>query len=165
MSTPSTVRRSQSFSISSSVHINCSTSLSTIKQWTVSKCNPQCSTPLLINGSMTLGDLFVQARSLDYGVYRIKLTAAMTFSSQLTTSAITYVQIIPSPVTVNLVQLGSSMIIHGQQQTLTLDPGSYSVDPDSALFNASVCVSSFSDPNCLLSSRLELELHLSLSHR
>jgi hypothetical protein len=91
---------------------------------------------------MTLGELFVPARSLDYGLYQITLTVAMTFSSQLVTSAVTYVSIIPSPVTVNLLQLGSSMITHGQQQTLTLDPGSYSIDPESALFNASVCPSS-----------------------
>ena len=79
------------------------------------------------------------ARSLDFGLYQIKLTVSMTFSSQLTTSAVTYVNIIPSPITVNLLQLGSSMITHGQQQTLTLDPGSYSTDLDSTLFNASVC--------------------------
>ena len=65
----------------------------------------------------------------------------MTFSSQLVTSAVTYVKIIPSPVTVNLIQLGPSVITHGQQQTLILDPGSYSIDPDSDLFNTSVCVS------------------------
>ena len=105
------------------------------------KCNPQCFAPVLLNGSMTLGELFVPARSLNYGVYRIQLTVAMKLSSQLTASAVTYVNIIPSPVTVNLAQLGSSIITHGQQQTLTLDPGSYSIDPDSTLFNASVCVS------------------------
>ena len=91
---------------------------------------------------MTLGELFVPARSLDFGLYQIKLTGTMTISSQLTTSAVTHVNIIPSPITVNLLQLGSSMITHGQQQTLTLDPGSYSIDPDSTLFDASVRVSS-----------------------
>ena len=139
MTAPSPVRRSQSFSISSTVHINCSTSLSTLKQWTVFKCNSQCSTPVLIQGSMTLGELIVPARSLDVGGYQIKLTVAMSFSLQLTTPAFTYVTIIPSPITVNLVQLGSSIITQEQHQTLVLDPGSYSIDPDSAVFNASVC--------------------------
>ena len=105
------------------------------------KCHPQCSTPVSINESTTLGELVIPARSLDYGVYQIKLTVAMTFSSQLVTSAATYITIIPSTVTVNLVQLGPSMITHGQRQTLILDPGSYSIDPDSDVFNASVCVS------------------------
>jgi hypothetical protein len=139
MSAPSSVRRSQFFSISSSVYISCSPSLSTIKKWTAFNCNPQCSTPVLINGSMTLGELFVPARSLDYGAYQIKLTVAMAFSSQLTTSAVTYVNIIPSSITVNLVHLGSSLIIHGQQKMLILDPGSYSIDPDFSFFDASVC--------------------------
>ena len=90
---------------------------------------------------MALGEIVVPSNSLDYGVYQIKLTVAMTFSSQLTASAVTYVNIISSPITVKLLQLGSSLITHGRQQTLTLDPGSYSTDPDSTLFNASVCVS------------------------
>ena len=91
---------------------------------------------------MTLGELVIPSHSLDYGVYQIKLTVAMTVSSQLTASVVTYVSIIRSPITVNLLQLGSSMIIHGQQQTLTLDPGSFSVDPDSTtFFDISVCVS------------------------
>ena len=141
MYAPSNVRRSQPFSISSNVLINCSASLATLKRWTVFKCNPQCTIPVLIQGSTTLGELFVAARSLDYGVYQIKLTVTMTLSSQLTASAVTYVSIIPSPVTVNLLQLGSSVITRGQQQTLTIDPGSYSTDPDSTFFNASVCVS------------------------
>ena len=90
---------------------------------------------------MTLGELVVPPRSLDYGVYQMKFTVTLALSSQLTTTAVTYVRIIPSPITVNLLQLGSSMIAHGQQQTLILDPGSFSIDPDSTLFNASVCVS------------------------
>ena len=95
----------------------------------------------MIQGSTTLGELVIPAGSLDYGLYQIELTVAMTFSSRLVALAVTYVTIIPSPVTVNLVQLGSSMITHGQQQTLILDPGSYSIDPDFVSFNASVCIS------------------------
>ena len=165
MSAPTIVQRSQLFSISSSVHINCSTSLSTAKQWTVFKCHPQCSTPVLIQGSTTLGELVIPARSLDYGLYQIELTVAMTFSSRLVALAVTYVTIIPSPVTVNLVQLGSSTITHGQQQTLILDPGSYSIDPDSISFNASVCISPWCHSLVRLSPFLELELHVSVPHR
>ena len=165
MSAPSTVRRSQFFSISSSVYISCSTSLSTVKKWTVFKCNPQCSTPVLINGSMTLGEIVVPSNSLDYGVYQIKLTVAMTFSSQLAASAATYVTIVPSPIIVNLAKLGSSLIIHGQQKMLILDPGSYSIDPDFTFFDASVCHPFLSVSHSLLSPLLELELHVLLSHR
>lgn len=132
----------------------------------MARCHPQCSTPVSINGSTTLGELVIPARSLDYGLHEIKLTVAMTFSSQLTTSAVTYITIIPSPVAVNLRQLGPSMIIHGQQQTLVLDPGSHSIDPDSDLFNINVCVSHASVIQTTIAflSRIELELHLLLPH-
>jgi hypothetical protein len=57
---------------------------------------------------------------------------------QLTSSVSAYVKIIPSGVTVNLVPFGTSMIARGYQQDLVLDPGTYSVDPDTSSFNVSV---------------------------
>jgi len=62
----------------------------------------------------------------------------MTGLSSLTTSSFVYVQIIPSDITANLVQLGTSMITSGYEQDLNFDPGTYSVDPDENSFNASV---------------------------
>ena len=129
------------------------------------KCHPQCSTPVLIQGSTTLGELVIPAGSLDYGLYQIELTVAMTFSSRLVALAVTFVTIIPSPITVNLVQLGSSMITHGQQQTLILDPGSYSIDPDFVSFNASVGASPHPPFTRTAVSALELELHVSMPYR
>jgi len=62
----------------------------------------------------------------------------MTGLSSLTTSSFVYVQITPSGITANLVQLGTSMITSGYEQDLNFDPGTYSVDPDENSFNASV---------------------------
>ena len=58
--------------------------------------------------------------------------------SYLTNSSSIYVQITPSGITANLVQLGTSMITSGYEQDLKLDPGTYSVDADGYIFNKSV---------------------------
>ena len=47
-------------------------------------------------------------------------------------------QITPSSIAANLIQFGTSMITHGYKQDLLLDPGTFSVDPDTNVFNASV---------------------------
>jgi len=62
----------------------------------------------------------------------------MTISSNLTSTASAFVQIIPSDIIVNLIQYGTPMITSGHEQDLKLDPGSYSIDPDENVFNASV---------------------------
>jgi hypothetical protein len=58
--------------------------------------------------------------------------------TSLTTSSSVYVQIRPSDIIPNLFQYGTSMITSGHEQDLKLDPGSYSIDPDENVFNASV---------------------------
>ena len=80
----------------------------------------------------------IPARTLPYGIYELQLTVLMTNSPLLRTSSIVYVQITPSGITANLVQLGTSMVTSGHQQDLNLDPGSYSIDPDENTFNSSV---------------------------
>jgi hypothetical protein len=83
-------------------------------------------------------ELYIPARTLAYGMYKLNLTVTMTVSSNLASSSSVYVKITPSGITANLVQLGTSMITSGNKQNLKLDPGSYSVDPDGYIFNASV---------------------------
>jgi hypothetical protein len=88
------------------------------------------------------------------------LIVKMSVSTQLISSVITYVQIIPSPIQVNLYQFGPSMIIRGQQQTLILDPGTFSIDPDETYFDLTV---SFMYVKInLFFVYLELELHILL---
>jgi hypothetical protein len=87
---------------------------------------------------MTLSELFVPSNTFNYGIYRMTLTVKMINSPNLISSSIVYVQIIPSPIQVQLIQFGPSMIIRGQQQTLILDPGTFSIDPDEMYFNSTV---------------------------
>lgn len=62
----------------------------------------------------------------------------MITPSMLNASSSAYVQITPSSITANLVQYGTSMITRGYQQDLTLDPGTFSLNPDGYIFNATV---------------------------
>ena len=87
-----------------------------------------------------LSELFLPARTLDYGTYQLTLTVAMTASPQSTSTATAYLKITPTPITPNLMPFGTSMIAHGRSQDLLLDPGTNSVDPDADTFNASVII-------------------------
>ncbi len=120
--------------------MNCNASLSTIIKWTIKQCSSVCSTTIRLDQSIitTSNELFIPVNTLLYGTYELKFTVTMTASPNMTSTAFVYVIIIPSSITVNLIQFGTSMIVNGYQQDLTLNPGTYSVDPDSITFNASV---------------------------
>jgi hypothetical protein len=86
----------------------------------------------------THSELFIPAKILSDGIYELQLNVTMTASPNLTSSASVYIKINPSNITVNLAPLGTSMIKHGYQQNLILNPGAYSIDPDANTFNKSV---------------------------
>jgi len=140
LSSPIQFHRSQDFYIVSIIKLNCNNSLSTITQWTVKNCISNCSNQIQLDPTIitTLSELYIPARILAYGIYELKLTVTMTNYRWLTTSSTVYVQIIPSSIIANIVQLGTSMITSGHDQDLKLDPGTYSVDPDENVFNSSV---------------------------
>jgi hypothetical protein len=84
------------------------------------------------------GELFIPGKTLSCGVYELTSTVRMVLGPQLVSSLSTYVEIVQSPIIVNLIPLGTMMVTRGDRQTLILDPGSFSVDPDSDFLNASV---------------------------
>ena len=75
---------------------------------------------------------------MPYGIYELKLTVTMENFPTLISTASAFVNIISSAIIPNLVPLGTTVITHGYQQDLILNPGKYSVDPDQNEFNASV---------------------------
>ncbi|UJR18699.1 hypothetical protein I4U23_005606 [Adineta vaga] len=87
--------------------------------------------------STSVTELYIPARTLLYGLYEMKLTVTMINMTNVSSSAVVYVQITSSDIIANLFQYGTSMITRGNQQDLQLNPGSYSVDPDENIFNAS----------------------------
>ena len=141
---PLQIERSQDFSITSTLQFNCAQSFAIIQQWSIEKClNTNCSFIEQFTSSSlstTLSELFIPSNTLQYGLYQLTVTVKMSVSSQLISSVITYVNIIPSPIQVNLIQFGPLIIIRGKQQALVLDPGRFSIDPDQSYFNSTVII-------------------------
>jgi hypothetical protein len=132
--------RSQDVDISSVIKLNCNNSLSIKTQWTIKNCTSTCSYQIQIDSTIqtTFSELYIAARTLAYGLYELQLTVTMTDFPLLITSLSVYVEITPSSITPNLVQLGTPSITSGHEQDLKLDPGTYSVDSDGYAFNGSV---------------------------
>ncbi|CAF3751894.1 unnamed protein product, partial [Rotaria sp. Silwood1] len=139
LTSPLQYRRSQDFSIISIIQLNCPGLISTITTWTIKNCSSSCSYQIQLNEKVitTLSELYIPSRTLDYGVYELKLTVTLVDLPSLTSSSSAYVRITPSGITANLVQLGTSLITRGNQQDLLLDPGTFSIDPDEDSFDAS----------------------------
>ena len=135
-------RRAQSLSISSNVILHCNESLSTDIQWTLSRCDdPRCSLAMPFDSRVITNrsDIFIPAKALPHGLYRLNLTVSMSFSPNLNASALVYVKIIPSGLTVNLVPYGTSAITRGHREELLLDPGRFSHDIHQSAFHRTVC--------------------------
>ena len=62
----------------------------------------------------------------------------MAAAPQFTSVATVYVKITPSVINANLIRYGTSMITRGQDQNLTFDLGSFSVDLNEDTFSAEV---------------------------
>ena len=140
LASPLKFERSEDLFISSELQLNCDQSLSTISQWEIYDCIVNCASPVQIDQAIvtTSNELFIPAKTLPYGTYQLKLTVSMMIAPHLTSSVSVYVKIMSSSIIPNLVQYGTSMITHGYQQNLLLDPGTFSVDPDNEIFNADV---------------------------
>ena len=124
----------------SAVVLNCNASLSIFSKWTIKECSLSCLTAIELDQSITTtrSELFIPRKVLTFGTYELELHVTVMFPFNWTLSAATYIQIKPSNIVVNLMLFGTSMISHGYQQTLTLNPGTYSVNPDGLSFNTSV---------------------------
>ena len=110
-------------------------------QWNIYECTPLCSGAIILDASIdvTTSHLVLPERTLAVGIYQIALTASTTTKPTAMVSASVFVKINPSDIKVNLLQFGTSMVTHSFNQNLTLDPGTYTIDPDTYSFNASVC--------------------------
>ena len=141
LNAPAQFRRIQDFYISSYIIPDCPISLAMSTNWTISNCTPTCTNAIHFNPWVvvtTYSELFIPARTLDFGLYRLELTVTMLAEPQAKSTVFAYVRINPSGITANLVQFGTSMITRGHEQDLTLDPGRFSEDPDENTFNSTV---------------------------
>ena len=141
---PLQFRRSQDFYISTIIKLKCAESLEVKTQWSIFNCslNSTCSTQAKLDEliNTTLSELFVPARILSYGSYKMELTVTMVDSPRIFSIDSAYVKINPSGITANLVLHGTSLVTSGERQDLILNPGNYSINPDESIFNTSVSV-------------------------
>lgn len=138
---PIEYKRSQEFSIASIIEFHCNTLVSITTNWTIKSCTlNNCSTTIRLNKtiSTTWSELYIPAKTLSYGTYEFSLIVTMNNLARSSASA--YVAIISSSIQVNLIKLGPSMITHSRHQNLSLDPGTFSIDPDQDRFNATVSI-------------------------
>ncbi|CAF1500386.1 unnamed protein product, partial [Adineta steineri] len=136
---PLQYRRSQDFSITSMIQLDCSGSLSTITKWKITSCTSICSDQVQTNPTITttLSELYIPAKTLAYGIYQLTLNVTMVDTPNLKSSSSVYVQIIQSDIIVNFIGLGLSLMTYGYEQDILFDPGTYSIDPDEDQFDAS----------------------------
>jgi len=118
------------------IELNCNDSTSIKSQWILK--NNSNLIPFDSEIETTSTELFIPARKLPFGAFELELTITMTKYPTLTNSSSVYVEITPSGITANLVQLGTSMITSGFEQDLKFDPGTYSIDPDEVTFDSTV---------------------------
>jgi len=133
---PLKFRRSQDFYIVSLIELNCNDSTSIQSQWILK--NNSNVIPFDSQIETTFSELFIPSRKLPFGIFELQLTITLDKYPTLNHSSSVYVEITPSGITANLVQLGTSMITSGFEQDLKLDPGTYSVDPDEVSFDSKV---------------------------
>ena len=143
------VQRSQAFSISARTTLTCGSSLNNDKQWKILSCDAvteRCVETNALNqftaglSSATRAEISVAAQALPIGIYLFNYTVTMTSTSDFVAFAHTYIRIVASDIRVNLLPSGISVINNGISQTILFQPGAYSSDPDSRVFNPTVSI-------------------------
>jgi len=82
-------------------------------------------------------DLFIPARSLAYGIYKIELTVTSN-RHQITSSTFTYIEICQPIIMLQLFSFSASTLTHHYADDLILNPGEYSFQLDEISFNKNV---------------------------
>jgi hypothetical protein len=143
---PVRVFRSKSYVISTYIAFNCDKTLNNTKSLTIRKCLPNNNTRSCLydyeDNQTSSYDFDIQEKTRNYGLYQLIYKLLMGIQPTTNIASIdTFILITRTPVVVNLLQNGTSMISRGINQTLILWPGAYSVDPDSLLgFVSTVCL-------------------------
>ena len=133
-------RRNQDIFLSTYIELKCKNSLTTSMNWAIKNCTSTCVFQIELDRSVvtTTSELFIPARTLPLGIYELVFTITMMVTPKLISSVSAYIKISPSGMVANLVPFGTSMITRGYQQNLTLDAGTFSINLDGNLLNASV---------------------------
>ena len=141
---PVQYKKSDLINIVSVTTINCGSSLTNVKSWSIYMLNQMTSInerKIFINNNPTLNyaELVLQPHTLNYGIYRIVYTVKMSgsnltsFESQIDT----FIQIIPSGLVISALRSsqpvygGTIEITRGLDQQIQFNPFLHSYDIDS----------------------------------
>ena len=139
-SQPNIFKKNDQITLTSITTINCSTSLNNRKEWKIYKINDlsgQMEMEVLLETNPTLfyAELVLQPQTLSYGVYLCIFSVTM-LDSNLTSSAQSYIKIIPSGLVLSSLKASRPMyggileISRGQNQTIQFDPFLFTYDID-----------------------------------
>lgn len=141
------IQRSEAFSVSTSTILNCSNSLNNTKQWNILQCNVDtgnCVPTAYLNGlisqlsSARRSEIYIRAQQLPLGTYLFNFTVSMNSQANFAGVGFTYIKIVSSDLQVNMLPNGTSVITAGVTQSVLLQPGVYTLDPDSSYFDPRV---------------------------
>jgi hypothetical protein len=87
---------------------------------------------------MHLNDLFIPARTLSVGSYKVTLRVSRTDDPRVGSSSSMFLNVVPVSVEVKFVSDDRWKMIHASEKDLLLDPGRYSLSSDKKIFNRTV---------------------------
>lgn len=141
------IQRSEAFSVSGDITLNCSNSLNNTKQWNILQCDintGDCVPTTYLNqlisqlSSARRSEIYIHAQQLPLGTYLFNFTVSMNTQTNFAGFGFTYITIVSSDLQVNMLPSGTSMITAGVTQSILFQPGVYTIDPDSNYFDPQV---------------------------
>jgi hypothetical protein len=142
---PVSLNRSSTITFSGSLSIACSYTYTTIYAWTMVNAATGVSTDMTANqgySGYNSGTLVITSNTLSYATYKFTYSATVSYTANgggsYTQSATTYVTIVPSGLNVFGFTGGILQQAYGSAQTITVDPGSNTLDLDSLINTGSL---------------------------
>jgi hypothetical protein len=125
--------------------LDCLASLVNVKQWTIFKLNElsgliEQQIQIKNNPTLNYAELVLQPQTLTYGLYRLVYNVTMNYKengSLFTSSADTYINVIPSGLLISSLKMsqpmfgGTIQITRGLNQKIEFDPFLFTYDIDS----------------------------------
>lgn len=164
---PLSVKRSMITRVIGTTDLNCTQTFENTKSWKVWELDRQTGSEIRAVDVTSLessvkAELAIPAKYLDYGLYKVTYRVEMDGAkfpdvASFSGEASTYIDVTKTELIGSLIEGGMSMIRVKYGEMLTLDPGTYSVDPDVPQGEPQVGVSThvladtnfFFVPNCV----------------
>jgi hypothetical protein len=129
---PKKIFRSQLFSLSTISYFACNFTYSLDYIWSLRRVDIPKIIDLTKNPTFQSSELVIQSNTLDFGVYEFifKINVVSTDLNNVSNTANTFIQIIPSGLAIFGLQNGISSQLVGSSQSFILNPGLYSLDLD-----------------------------------